>query len=200
MRAQGTGMLCLVAVLIAVLLSAAFLATDGRVFSVPIVSLLIVILGLALIVTRVRRLGAFGGMLGMPRNEAVIRDQLLREANRAARYGRNLSVVVLREGRGPGPRVVWSDHLRTSDDAISASNGRVVLLLPETSRDTAHQVLHRIATTTGATFSSLEVISTDDVRRPEALIEQVTVALRVGQRDARTARSSESASNAGVRT
>ena len=200
MRARGTGMLCLVAVFIGVLLAAAFVATDGRVFSVPVVSLSIVLLGSALIVLRVRRLGAFGGMLGMPRSEAIIRDHLLRETNRAVRYGRQLSVVVLREGRSSGSRVVWNDHLRASDEAISSSNGQVVLLLPETPRDAAQLVIKRIAAATGATFSNLQIISTDEVRPADVLIDQVATALRGDQRDARSTPASESASPTSVRT
>ena len=55
--------------------------------------------GAVLVVSRFSRLGPFRGELGSPWAESELREHVVSEANRAARYARPMSVVAVRARR-----------------------------------------------------------------------------------------------------
>jgi hypothetical protein len=112
-----------------------------------IASLLIVGAGLGLVLARINRLGAFEGLLGSPWFEARLHETLFRETARAARYQRDLTLVVVR--RAGRRRINWRGHVRVHDYVIGCSNGWSVLVLPETPEASALVILRRIALSTG---------------------------------------------------
>lgn len=198
MRLRGSVMLALASAGTGLLLAAAFVTSDGGVLSIPIACLLIVVLGLALISMRVRRLGAFGGALGTPAEEARMHERITRESERAVRYGRQLSVVLLREA--PGSRLAWPKHLRTSDEALIARRGQTLLLLPETPREGALQVVQRVAVLTERRFERVHVCSLDPVRGADYFVEQVVAAVRDWQPGVTLGNIPEPVRNLSVRT
>lgn len=130
-------------------------------------SLMIVGLGSALVVARYGRLGPFDGQFGSPRLEVALHDQIVREAERARRYGREFALVAVRQ-RGGKP-VRWTAVVRRVDDVIVCRRGTTVLVLPETTGDGALNLLRRVRELYGATLDGAIVACPRDGRTGEDL-------------------------------
>jgi hypothetical protein len=98
-------------------------------------------LGAVLVVSRFSRLGPFRGELGSPWVESDLREQVLGEANRAARYARPMSVVAV---RALGQTAGWETAMRSVDRVVSCRGGWSVLILPETDARGAMTLMRRI--------------------------------------------------------
>jgi hypothetical protein len=103
--------------------------------------LMLIGIGVGMVIARYGNMGPFGGEFGSPWFESELGETLRKEVARAARFDRDLSVVVLRQHSGTP--VQWQEHVRQADDVIACRNGWYVLILPETDKDGAHAFLER---------------------------------------------------------
>jgi hypothetical protein len=140
-------------------------------------SMLIIGLGAALVVVRYNRLGPFQGELGPPRLERSLRERIDREANRAARYGHPLTIVVM--WRGQGPAIAWATIVRNVDIVIPCRKGVTLLLLPETDPDGACGLLARVNTAEAPVQAAL-VSSPADGRTGDELSRHMLLLVRRG--------------------
>lgn len=109
----------------------------------PVVStgVIFVTVGSGLVAARFSRLGPFDGELGAPWFENDLRETLAWEFDRAARYGRIVTIVALRQRPGASN---WSAVVRAVDRVIGCRNNWMVLILPETTREGALSMLRRL--------------------------------------------------------
>lgn len=114
---------------------------------VVVFGVLLVSLGCGLVMARYSRLGPFAGELGSPWAEHELRDAIVNEASRAARYSRDVSIVA---ARCDSP-ADWGGHVRGVDRVIACRHGWMVLLLPETDAHGALALMRRV----GAADASL---------------------------------------------
>jgi hypothetical protein len=122
--------------------------------------------GAGLVAARFRRLGAFGGELGSPWAETELRDLLLDEAQRAARYSRPLSVVGVRTH---GASAGWETTVRAVDRVTQCRHGWSILVLPETDGQGARNLLRRVGAGDAAAQAVL-VSLPDDVLTGDELV------------------------------
>ncbi|RIK38983.1 MAG: hypothetical protein DCC58_15970 [Chloroflexi bacterium] len=108
--------------------------------------IILVAVGVGLIGARFSRLGPFEGELGAPWFENDLRETLAWEYDRASRYGRVVTVVVLRQRPGAP---MWDAVVRAVDRVISCSNNWLIMILPETNREGALSMLHRLTESGG---------------------------------------------------
>src|SRR3954452_12084608 len=87
---------------------------------VIVVGVMLMSVGATMVVGRFSRLGPFDGELGSPWFENEVRETLLYEADRAMRYGRELTVAAVR--RGPAIES-WEPAIRSVDSAIACRHG-----------------------------------------------------------------------------
>lgn len=107
----------------------------------------IVVLGVALVLVRYDRLGPFEGELGPPRSEGAIRDLILRESQRALRYGGEFAVLVAR--RPDNGTANWSRIVRGSDTVVECRKRQSLIVLPQTTREGAVQLAARLDASLG---------------------------------------------------
>jgi hypothetical protein len=138
---------------------------------VIIANLYLMGLGLGLVVARVGRLGPFEGLLGSPWFEAGIQELLTREAARALRYERDLTVVALRSTSGR--KIDFQRNVRATDQVVSCRDGWHLLVLPETDRVSALLLLRQICAETVIQAA----LVAPDAERPRHRIETELLAL-----------------------
>jgi hypothetical protein len=115
-------------------------------------------LGAVLVVSRFSRLGPFRGELGSPWFESELRDSIVSEANRAARYARPMSVVAVRtHGQSAG----WETVVRGVDRVVNCRGGWTVLLLPETDPHGAMVLMRRIGAADAAAQAAVVSLPED---------------------------------------
>jgi hypothetical protein len=119
----------------------------------------LVSLGAVLVVSRFSRLGPFKGELGSPWAESDLREHVLSEANRAARYARPMSVVAV---RALGQTAGWETVMRSVDRVVSCRGGWSVLILPETDARGALTLMRRIVAADAGAWAAV-VSLPDDV-------------------------------------
>lgn len=153
----------------------AYLAFGDRVSPVVFYALLIVGVGSALVTVRVGRLGPFEGELGSLRLEMDLRDRIMREADRAARYDRDFSILAIRQ---PGAAERWRSTVRGADDLVVCRRGLVILLLPETSRGGTLMLLRRSMMESPAPVQAALVSSPLDGRGGDELLDALLVLVR----------------------
>jgi hypothetical protein len=147
-------------------------------------SVLIIGVGAALVVVRYNRLGPFQGELGPPRLERELRESIARETSRAARYGHALTIVVVRQERGPA--VAWNTNVRNVDVVVPCRKGVTVLLLPETGPDGACILLDRVNAAEAPIQAAL-VSCPSDGRTGDELSRQMLQLVRGGLRSGHVA-------------
>lgn len=98
--------------------------------------------GVGLIASRFSRLGPFEGELGAPWFENDLHETLLWEYDRAARYGRVVTVIVMRQRSGTTD---WRFGIRGVDRVIPCRDDWLIAILPETTRDGAMTMLRRLS-------------------------------------------------------
>jgi hypothetical protein len=108
-------------------------------------SMVVIGIGAALVAFRYGRLGPFAGELGPPTLEADVRERIQRETLRAARSGRDFTVLAVRQESGSA--IAWGAIVRGVDQVIRCRHGLVLVLLPETSPDGALMLLRRVTST-----------------------------------------------------
>ena len=114
----------------------------GDVPNVGVISgLMLIGVGVGMVIARFGNMGPFQGEFGSPWFESELGETLRKEVARAARFDRDLSIVVLRQRSGEP--LQWAEQLRQADDVIACRNGWHVLILPETGKDGAHAMLER---------------------------------------------------------
>jgi hypothetical protein len=106
-----------------------------------VVGVILASIGATMVVGRFSRLGPFNGELGSPWFENELRESIVREADRAVRYGRDFTVAAVRRDV---PRANWDPIVRSVDRAIECRHGWMVLVLPETNRPGAMALLRRL--------------------------------------------------------
>jgi hypothetical protein len=143
-------------------------------------SLVIVGLGAALVTVRYGRLGPFEGEFGAPSLEAQVREDILRESDRAVRYGRELTIVAVRQ-TGGAP-VLWTSAVRRVDDVFECRRGLFVLLLPETSSEGALNLLRRVRELYSATLEGAMVVCPNDGRTGDEISAQLLSLIREARR------------------
>jgi hypothetical protein len=94
-----------------------------------------------MVCARFSRLGPFEGELGAPWFENDLNETLSWEYDRAARYGRIVTVIVLRQRPGA---THWDAVVRAVDRVIGCRNNWMIMILPETTREGALSMLHRL--------------------------------------------------------
>lgn len=125
------------------------LSGDGSTLPSPVVyfTVAIVLVGAALVLARYDRLGPFDGELGPPRAEAAIRELILRESQRALRYGGEFAVLVTR--RTDRGSVNSSRIIRGSDTVVECRKRQSLIVLPQTTREGATQLATRLDASLG---------------------------------------------------
>ena len=152
-----------------------YVTFGDQVNSVVYYALLIIGLGAALVTVRIGRLGPFEGELGSLRLEMDLRDRIMREADRAIRYDRDLSILAIRQ---PGAEERWRSAVRRADDIVTFRRGLVILLLPETSRGGALMLLRRAMMESPAPVQAALVSSPLDGRTGDELLDALLVLVR----------------------
>lgn len=152
-----------------------YVTFGDQVNSVVYYALLIIGLGAALVTVRIGRIGPFEGELGSLRLEMDLRDRIMREADRAMRYDRDLSILAIRQ---PGSEERWRSAVRSADDIITFRRGLVILLLPETSRGGALMLLRRAMMESPAPVQAALVSSPLDGRTGDELLDALLVLVR----------------------
>ncbi len=109
-----------------------------------VVGMMLIGIGIGLVVARFGKMGPFQGEFGSPWFEADLGEMLRREVARAARFDRELSIVVVRQV--DGQPVVWDRHVREADQVIACRNGWHLLVLAETGKDGAQRMIERAIT------------------------------------------------------
>lgn len=143
-----------------------FIALGGGPSPVFPLSIIVIGLGAALVVVRYGRLGPYQGAFGVPPVEAAIRGRVDRETERAVRYGREFSILAIRQKSRRAQRV--ANQLRGVDDVITCWKGITLILLPETSTWGAMQTYERIgAMLTEPAFAAIVSCPTDGVTGDE---------------------------------
>lgn len=144
----------------------------------PVISYSMVIIGLgaALVVMRYQRLGPFDGELGSPRLEADLRERIRRETERSLRYGRELTVVAVRQERGP--TLNWNTNVRNVDVVIPCRKGLTLILLPETGPEGALVLLRRVSGIADTTVQAALVSCPSDGRTGDELSRQLLQLIR----------------------
>jgi hypothetical protein len=136
--------------------------------------IIIMSVGLGLVAARFSRLGPFEGELGAPWFENDLRETLSWEYDRAARYGRIVTVLLIqRHSNAPH----WDAIVRAVDRVIDCRNGWTVLILPETTRDGADSMLARL-NEHGAIVQSSVLQFPMDVESRDELPQVVTDVIR----------------------
>ena len=107
-----------------------------------IANLYLVGLGIGFVLARVGRLGPYGGTLGMPWRESRIDELLTRESARARRFGRDLTVIGVKEVGARGMDLYGS--VRATDQVIECRSGWKLVVLPETDDKGAQLLLRRL--------------------------------------------------------
>lgn len=130
-------------------------------------AMIVIGLGIALVIVRYGRLGPYDGEFGPPRLEADLRERMMRETERAVRYGRDLTVLAVRQESGQP--VSWNAHVRTVDAVVACRKGVTLLLLPETSRDGALLMLRRVSVSATTMFHAALVSAPADGRTGDDL-------------------------------
>lgn len=146
----------------------AYLALGDRVNSVVYYALLLIGLGAALVTVRIGRIGPFEGELGPLRLEMDLRDRIVSEADRAARYDRDFSILAVRQA---GAAERWSSTVRSADDLVVCRRGLVILLLSETSRGGALMLLRRAMMESPAPVQAALVSAPLDGRGGDELLD-----------------------------
>lgn len=124
-----------------------------------VASVALMSVGAVLVVSRFSRLGPFRGELGSPWAESELRENVVSEAQRAARYARPLSVVAVRTcGQSAG----WETVVRGVDRVVNCRGGWMVLILPETDARGAMTLMRRIGAADAAAQAAV-VSLPDDV-------------------------------------
>lgn len=129
--------------------------------------------GTGLILARIGRLGPFGGVLGMPWFESRLDETLAREAARAMRFERDLTIAAVRQTSEP--KIDWRDHARATDQVIVCRDGWMILILPETDLASALILLRRVRAVENVDFHAALV--NPDPDRPRALLGAELAAL-----------------------
>jgi hypothetical protein len=126
----------------------------------------LVSVGAVLVVSRFSRLGPFRGELGSPWVESDLREHVLSEANRAARYARPMSVVAV---RALGQTAGWETAMRSVDRVVSCRGGWTVLILPETDALGAMTLMRRIVAADADAWAAV-VSLPDDVNSGAGMV------------------------------
>jgi hypothetical protein len=148
----------------------------------PVVAagILLMALGAGLIAARFSRLGPFDGELGAPWFENDLRETLSWEFERAARYGRIVTVVVLRQKPGAAD---WDAVVRAVDRVIGCRNDWTIMILPETTREGAASMLRRLAEAGEVAHAAIMQLPYDIENRdrlPQAILSAMREAPRAG--------------------
>lgn len=138
---------------------------------IALANLYVIGIGTGLIMARVGRLGPFEGVLGMPWFESRIEETLAREAARATRFNRDLTVAATRQTSGR--KLDWQEHARDTDQVINCRDGWTLLILPETDQAGALILLRRICAAEGVDFRAA-LVSPDPDRPRVHLGEELT--------------------------
>lgn len=154
---------------------AAFLWLGDSVSPVVFYALLLIGIGASLVTVRIGRIGPFGGELGSFRLEVDLRDRIVREADRAARYDRDFSILAIRHPSGTDQ---WHTSVRIADDIVQCRRGLLILLLPETSRGGALMLLRRAMMESPALVQAALVSSPIDGATGDELLEALLVLVR----------------------
>ena len=131
-----------------------------------VAGLALTVLGAVLVVSRFSRLGPFHGELGSPWAECELRDVLLSEASRAARYERPLSVVAV---RAAGQTAGWETTVRSVDRVVTCRGDWTVLLLPETDAQGSMRLVQRFMAADAAARAAV-VSLPDDLQSGSELV------------------------------
>ncbi|HEX5165146.1 MAG TPA: hypothetical protein VFV93_07115 [Thermomicrobiales bacterium] len=159
----------------AALATVGYFLLGDRVSSVVYYAALIIGLGAALVTVRIGRIGPFEGELGSLRLEMDLRDRIMREADRAMRYDRDLSIIAIRQ---PGAEERWRSTVRNADDIIAFRKGLIILLLPETSRGGALMLLRRSMIESPAPIQAALVSAPLDGRTGDELLDALLALVR----------------------
>lgn len=143
-------------------------------------SLVVVGLGAALVTVRYGRLGPFEGELGAPSLETRVRDDILRESERAVRFAREFTIVAVRQTSGTP--VLWTSAVRMVDDVVECRRGLLLLMLPETSSEGAVALLRRVRELYTATLEAAIVVCPEDGRTGDAIAAQLLTLIREARR------------------
>lgn len=154
---------------------AAYLVFGDSVSPVVFYALLLIGVGAALVTVRIGRIGPFGGELGSLRLEMDLRDRITREADRAARYDRDFSILAIRHTGGVDQ---WESSVRIADDVIQCRRGLLILLLPETSRGGALMLLRRAMIESPVPVQAALVSSPLDGRTGDELLDALLALVR----------------------
>jgi hypothetical protein len=148
----------------------------------PVVAagILLVALGAGLVAARFSRLGPFDGELGAPWFENDLRETLSWEFERAARYGRIVTVVILRQQPDAAN---WDAVVRAVDRVITCRNNWTIMILPETTREGAASMLRRLAEAGEVAHAAIMQLPIDIENRdriPQAILAAMHAAPRPG--------------------
>lgn len=105
------------------------------------IGLMLIGTGIGLVVARFGNMGPFQGEFGSPWFEADLGETLRREVARSARFGRELSIVAVRQTAGQ--QIPWDQHIREADQAVACRNGWTLMILAETGKDGAQRMVER---------------------------------------------------------
>ena len=106
-----------------------------------VASVMIIGIGVGMVVARYGKMGAFQGDFGSPWFETDLSGVLRKEIARAARFERELSIVIVRQLSGEP--IDLKALTRQADGVIQCRNGWHVLVLPETPKDGALSMIER---------------------------------------------------------
>lgn len=133
------------------------------------IGLLLTGVGVGLVVARLGRVGPFEGEFGSPWFESDLCASLGREAARAARFQRELTIAVVRQRSGE--TIDWNAQMRASDQIIGCRNGWFVLVLPETTKDGVEALITRTTAESSARVQAVVMDPSAIHFKPERLGE-----------------------------
>jgi hypothetical protein len=140
-----------------------------------VASVMLIGIGVGMVVARYGKMGAFQGEFGSPWFETDLSEALRKEIARAARFERELSIVIVRQQSGE--TIDLKEHTRQADDVIQCRNGWQVLVLPETPKEGALSMIERATSNTGAELEAVvmdpSVAHLDKWRLEEAILDLI---------------------------
>lgn len=140
-----------------------------------VASVMIIGIGVGMVVARYGKMGAFQGDFGSPWFETDLSGVLRKEIARAARFERELSIVIVRQLSGEP--IDLKALTRQADGVIQCRNGWHVLVLPETPKDGALSMIERASANAGAELEAVvmdpSVAHLDKWRLEEAILDLI---------------------------
>lgn len=140
-----------------------------------VAGLLVVVIGSALILIRIGRLGPVQGEFGSPWFESDLCEMLRREVARSARFDRDLTIAIVRQHSGRD--IDWASSARAADEVVRCRNGWYVLVLPETAKNGAERLIQRVTLEAGAAVQAVvmdpSIVHNNPERMGEAILKLV---------------------------